>query len=83
MALHEMRLPDFGRYHHGAAADTAASCRFCCKVGMWEAREGRADSARRPDRRSHAARANLGRTTPPIFSSVSFRQGQDDVTAVL
>ena len=37
--------------------------------------QGRADPARGPDRRSHTARANLGRTTPRIYPSVSFRQG--------
>jgi len=34
------------------------------------------DSARRPDFRSHAGDASSGRTAPPIFQSVSFRQGQ-------
>jgi hypothetical protein len=38
--------------------------------------QGRADSSRRPDRRSDLGRANFGRATPPIYPSVSFRQGQ-------
>ena len=40
------------------------------------AAQGRADPAFRPDCRSHAGDASSGRTAPPIFQSVSFRQGQ-------
>jgi hypothetical protein len=40
------------------------------------AAQGRADPASRPDRRSHAGDASSGRTAPPIFQSVRFRQGQ-------
>jgi hypothetical protein len=40
------------------------------------AAQGCADPACRPDCRSHAGNASSGRTTPPIFQSVSFRQGQ-------
>src|SRR6266446_3836843 len=38
--------------------------------------EGRADPPCRPDRGSDVDRANIGRVAPPIYSSVSFRQGQ-------
>src|SRR5262249_17500326 len=38
--------------------------------------EGRADPACRPARRSDVGCANFGRTAPPIYPSVSFRQGQ-------
>jgi hypothetical protein len=38
--------------------------------------EGRAYPPCRPDRRSDVGRANFGRTAPPIYPSVSFRQGQ-------
>src|SRR5207248_3136344 len=41
--------------------------------------QGRADPTSRPARRSHTARANLGRTTPPICSSLSFRQGHPSI----
>jgi hypothetical protein len=39
----------------------------------WIARD-RADPARRADCRSHAGDPSSGRTTPPVFQSVSFRQ---------
>ena len=38
--------------------------------------QGRADPAYRPDCRSCAGNASSGRTAPPLFQSVSFRQGQ-------
>ena len=38
--------------------------------------QGRADPACGPDCRSHAGDAGSGRTAPPIFQGVSFRQGQ-------
>src|SRR5436190_4104114 len=38
--------------------------------------EGRADPPCGPDRRSDVGRANIGRAAPPIYPSVSFRQGQ-------
>jgi hypothetical protein len=38
--------------------------------------EGRAYPPCRPDCRSDVGRANFGRTAPPIYPSVSFRQGQ-------
>jgi hypothetical protein len=37
---------------------------------------GRADPACRSECRSHTGDASSGRTAPPIFQSVSFRQGQ-------
>jgi hypothetical protein len=37
--------------------------------------EGRANPPCGPDRRSDVGRANIGRATPPIYPSVSFRQG--------
>jgi hypothetical protein len=37
--------------------------------------KGRADPPFRPDRRSDVGRANIGRAAPPIYPSVSFRQG--------
>jgi hypothetical protein len=37
--------------------------------------KGRADPPCGPDRRSDVGRANLGRPAPPIYPSVSFRQG--------
>jgi hypothetical protein len=40
------------------------------------AAQGRANSARRSDGRSHAGDASSGRTAPPIFPSVSLRQAQ-------
>jgi len=45
----------------------------------------RADPACRPARRSDVGCANFGRTAPPIYPSVSFRQGQPigDSTALL
>jgi hypothetical protein len=41
--------------------------------------EGRGDPPRRPDRRSDVGRANFNfvRAAPPIYSSVSFRKGQE------
>jgi hypothetical protein len=39
--------------------------------------EGRADPPRRPDRRADVGRANFGWAAPPIYPSVSFRQGQE------
>jgi hypothetical protein len=38
--------------------------------------EGRADPPCGADRRSDVGRANIGRAAPPIYPSVSFRQGQ-------
>src|SRR5207302_1407092 len=45
------------------------------------AAQGRADPACRSDCRLHAGDASAGRTAPPIFHSVSFRQGQGDQVA--
>src|ERR1700704_2932104 len=36
--------------------------------------QGCTDPPRRPDRRSHVGRADFGRTAPPIYTSMSFRQ---------
>jgi hypothetical protein len=60
---------------------SALSAQFLSKIlqrGSYApvAAQGRADPASRPDCRSHAGDASSGRTAPPIFQSVSFRQGQ-------
>src|SRR5712692_3250035 len=45
--------------------------------------KGRADPAHCADRRSDVGCAHLGRPTPPIYPSVSFRQGQQQTWAQL